>query len=374
MIEMNIGTRVKAFREANKMNQVELATVLGVNDRQTVSEIENGRRRLTAAELVRVGEHFNVSLESLTNPFLLSARDSFSWRQNHVPAADLDVFEARAGEWIGAYRELNRLSDKPLKKLLPRLGLTYQSRFEDAAEDGESVAVELGLTERPAKHLASMLEDKLGILILMVDAIDGVSGAACRLSELNAILINRNESAARRNSDLAHELFHILTWIQMKPERVESSVEAWDQPPSRSQKRNLRIEQLADSFAAALCMPSWELERIGEPNKRDAVAWLAAGAVELGVSARALKWRLVNTKRWPQAANIPNEDLDDYTRSIGGQCPIPLPFSRNFIATIAKGIESGHLSGGRAAQLLGMSKDDLGNLCEAYVIGRPIEL
>jgi Zn-dependent peptidase ImmA (M78 family)/DNA-binding XRE family transcriptional regulator len=376
MIETNIGARVKTLRETSRMTQVELAKVLGLNDRQSVSDIENGRRRLRADELVRVVEQFDVSLEWITNPFLLSTRDSFSWRQHHVPLADLEAYEGRAGEWIGAYRELNRLSDVRLKKLLPRLGLTYASSFEDACEAGESVALELGLGKRPALSLAKLLQKQLGILVLMVDTIEGVSGAACRLSAMNAILINRHERASRRNSDLAHELFHILTWTEMKPERVESATVDWDQPLQRSERRNQRIEQLADSFGAGLLMPSSELDRIGSPHG-DILVWLTAAAFELGVSGRALKWRMVNSGRLPQAKEVPNEDLDaaaDATVGSQAETDVPLPFSRPFVETIVRGIEAGHLSGGRAAQLLDMSKGDLGMLCDAYELKRPIEL
>lgn len=376
MIETNIGARVKTLREANGMNQADLASLLGLNDRQSVSEIENGRRRLRADELVKIIDRFGVSLESLTNPFLLSARDSFSWRQHHVPLQDLEKYEARAGEWIGAYRELNRRSEVRLRNLLPRLGLTHASSFEDACDAGEAVAEELGLNERPALRLAEVIQERLGILVLMVDAIEGVSGAACRLSAMNAILINRHERPARRNSDLAHELFHILTWAEMKPERVESATEAWDQPRSRSQKRNQRIEQLADSFGAGLLMPSWELDRLGQPHG-DLVVWLTAAAAQLGVSGRALKWRLVNSKRNQEAKHIPNEDLDaaaDMAVSGLGTDDVPLPFSRPFMETVVRAIEAGHLSGGRSAQLLDMTKSEVGGLCDAYGLQRPLEL
>src|SRR5688572_8510851 len=145
MIHTNIGVRVKALREARGMSQAELADVLGLENRQSVSDIERGQRRLSAGELVIVVQTFGASLDQLTNPFLLSARDNFSWRQNHVAPEELDSFESRAGEWIGAYRELNRLNDVRLKKILPRLGLTYASSFEEAIDAGEAVLEELGL-------------------------------------------------------------------------------------------------------------------------------------------------------------------------------------------------------------------------------------
>lgn len=373
MIETDIGARVKCLREDAGMGQIELAALLGLDNRQSISDIERGKRKVTADELIKIVDHFGATFEQLTNPFLLSGKESFSWRQRDVPLAALDDFEVRAGEWIGAYRELNRLNEVRLKKLLPRLGLTHSSSFELAAEAGEAVAEELGLGERPAFSLAKTLEERLGVLVLMVHAIEGVSGAACRLQSLNAILINRTERQSRRHSDLAHEFFHLLTWDEMRPERVESDVEAWERAPNRSQKRNLRIENLADSFAAGLLMPSSELDRIGDP-RGDLVEWLCAAALELGVSARGLKWRLVNSDRYPAMSHVPNAALDEFTAQRSGEEEKPLLFSEGFIRTIVRAIEVGNLSASRAARLTDLSRDELGDLCEAYQLVRPPEL
>lgn len=373
MIETNIGARLRALREAKGMGQDRLAAVLGLDNRQSVSDLERGKRRLTAEELIVLVDTFDVSFDQLTNPFLLSGKESFSWRQRDVPLPVLYAFEARAGEWIGAYHELNRLNETPLRKLLPRIGLTHMSSFEDAVDAGEAVAEELTLGERPAFKLAKAIEKRLGVLVLMVNAIDGVSGAACRLRTLNVVLINRHERRARRNSDLAHEVFHILTWDQMKPERVESSVEAWDRGPvTRSEQRNMRIENLADNFASGLLMPSSELDRIGDPQG-DLAEWLTAAAAELGVTARGLKWRLVNSRRHAHLSQVSNYALDEVARARGEE-EAPLPFSEQFLRTLIRGIEGGHISAARAARLTDMPKGELGELCEAYGWDRPAEL
>jgi XRE family transcriptional regulator, fatty acid utilization regulator len=132
------GRKWQTLRVVNRMTQEGLAKVLGLNDRRSISQIENGQCWLRASELVTVVHHFDVTIDAMTNPFPLSNKNSFSWRQHHLPSAELDQFESRAGEWIGAYRELNRLSDVRLKKLLPHLdGLTHKSPFEHAVEVGE---------------------------------------------------------------------------------------------------------------------------------------------------------------------------------------------------------------------------------------------
>ena len=63
-----IGARIEALREQHKLTQQDLARVFGFNDRQTVSAIENGTRRLTADELLLVAQKFPVSLDYFTDP------------------------------------------------------------------------------------------------------------------------------------------------------------------------------------------------------------------------------------------------------------------------------------------------------------------
>jgi transcriptional regulator with XRE-family HTH domain len=47
-----MGARIKALREERKLSQDDLARMFGFKDRQTVSAIETGERRVTAEELV----------------------------------------------------------------------------------------------------------------------------------------------------------------------------------------------------------------------------------------------------------------------------------------------------------------------------------
>ena len=124
----------------------------------------------------------------------------------------------------------------------PSLGLTRRSRYQEAIEAGERCSVEFGLGDIPAQRLADVMEEALGILVLMVEGEEGISAAACRLPELGAVLIARREMEGRRHFDLAHEPFHVLTWEAMQPKHVEEAKE----------KGGDRAEQLANNLAAAL--------------------------------------------------------------------------------------------------------------------------
>ncbi|WP_408914496.1 helix-turn-helix domain-containing protein [Brucella pseudogrignonensis] len=367
-----LGKRIRALRDASGMKQQELAEILELKDRQSVGALESGTRRVTAAELVRLVNHFNISLEDISNPFLLSEREGFSWRQSGVKQEELARFERTAGEWIGAFRALSSDQEGPRRKLLPDLKLTHRSTFEDAVEKGELVADFLELGNAPAFNLVEAIEERLGILVLMVDAIPGVSGAACHLSELNAILINRNESPGRRRADLAHELFHILTWDVMKPERVEEASFAWQGGgSSRRLERNERIERLADNFGFGILLPERALDTLPEPKEN--AEWLNAAAEKLGVSGINLKWRLVNSKRVPGMITVPNDELVRLAK-LNPAKEIPPLYSKRFLEVIGRAIETGQISIRRSTKLLGSTEEELAELFDVHGLDRPEEL
>jgi Zn-dependent peptidase ImmA (M78 family)/transcriptional regulator with XRE-family HTH domain len=365
MSTLLIGTRIKALREERKLSQDDLARIFGFKDRQTVSAIETGERRLSAEELLTAVEKLGASLDYFTNPFLLVGEGKFSWRQSGVGLPRLQAFERTAGRWIAAYRTLAPQVGRPIPLLRRALGISPRTSFEEAAQAGERFAAEFNLGEVPANRLADIMERELGVLVLMVDALDGVSGAACRLPALDTVLINRREPPGRRHFDLGHELFHILTWDTMPPEHVEESSEF-----SKS-----RVEQLANTFASALLMPSSLLDRFG-PWDQHIVRRLNDAAIALEVTATALLWRLVSLGRLDRAApkQVPEAGLRNNGRLANARDPVPPLFSKPFVEVMALAIEQGRLSARRAADLLDMKIEDLGDLCAAHGVKTSFDL
>jgi Zn-dependent peptidase ImmA (M78 family)/DNA-binding XRE family transcriptional regulator len=359
-----IGLRMKALREERKLSQDEVARLFGFKDRQTVSAIETGERRLSARELLVAIEKLGTSLDYFTNPFLLVGEAKFSWRQSSVGLLRLNAFERVAGRWIAANRRLAPEVGRPAPYLRQALKLSPRSTFEEAMAAGERFAKDFELGSVPAKGLAEVMERKLGILVLMVNAIDRVSGAACRLPDLDAVIINRHEVPGRRHFDLGHELFHILTWDTMPPEHVEEASEI-----SRD-----RVEQLANNFASALLMPMWALEPYGAPAD-NTVKWLNATADALEVTATALKWRMVALGRLDhaQAKAIPDDALRNNGHKVVRVEPPPL-FSKQFMEVIALAIKEGQISARKAADVLDLTIDDLADLCRTYGVEAPFDL
>ena len=89
-----IGSRIKALREERKLSQDDLARMFGFKDRQTVSAIETGARRVTAEELVLAVEKLGASLDYFTDPFPLAGEGRFSWRQTNVGPQRLGAWRA----------------------------------------------------------------------------------------------------------------------------------------------------------------------------------------------------------------------------------------------------------------------------------------
>jgi XRE family transcriptional regulator, fatty acid utilization regulator len=400
-----IGARIKALREERKLSQDDLARMFGFKDRQTVSAIETGERRVSAEELLMAVEKLGASLDYFTDPFQLAGEGKFSWRRDpRIGPESIGGFERIAGGWIAANRALAGQVGMPAPILRHALKLTPKSTYEEAMAAGERFAKDFDLGAVPAEKLPEAMEQKLGILVLMVDVIDGVSGAACRLPDLDVVLINRHEVAGRRNFDLAHELFHILTWDAMPPEHLEEATEM----------SKIRVEQLANSFASALLMPEASLRELGvdqiNPPPRlerssfptgvmglqispfagsvsrarrgaarsetDAlVGWLKEASERLKVTATALKWRLVAMNFIdPARAMAISADASRKAGRVSGREPTPPRFSKSFMQVLGQAIDEGRVSARRVADLLHLTIDDVRDLFAQYAVEAPLDI
>jgi Zn-dependent peptidase ImmA (M78 family)/transcriptional regulator with XRE-family HTH domain len=364
-----VGQRVKLAREDANLSQDELASQLGLNDRQTLSNIEAGKRKLSAEELVKLIHALGKKLEYFTDSFSLIGEGAFSWRAVGAAPASLDEFEAKAGKWIGTFRRLGEIKGEPFSALSQQLTLTERSSFEEAQTAGEALVADWGLGEVPATNLGKLVEDRLKMLVLYVDAPGGISGAACQLPQFNTILINRREPDGRRNYDFAHEIFHILTWNAMSPR-------TYDQADKVEGTKVKRIEQLANNFAAALLMPSASLKpRWEKRGNQDLHDWLNETASEFQVTSDALYWRLRQLSWLTPAASldINRERLTWNGRSPSAQAP-PKLFSRRFVERMHWALDRGELSVRRAAELLDCTVEDLEDLFKSYELPVPFDL
>lgn len=366
-----IGRRIKAAREKKGLKQAELSEKLGFKDRQTIAAIEAGNRNLTAEELVRIVEVLGEEVDYFFDSFRLVGERRFNWRANKKIAPErLAEFEDRAGRWIATYRQLSEEQGVVPSSLQFRLMLTEKSTYEESQAAAESLVVQWKLGEVPALKLQQAIKDKLHALVLNVDAMPGISGAACQVPRLNTILINRAEPEGRRHFDLAHECFHLLTWESMTPEHTEAAEGGYS-----GKGRQKRIEQLADNFAGALLMPKEAVTaRWRERRERDIHKRLIEAARVQHVTASALRVRLDVLGVLAKADQL---EIHDSRLSAGrpeNEKDKPKLFSADFVQCFQEGLAHGRLSVRRAAGLLCMTIEDLEDLFRDYKMTAPFDL
>jgi Zn-dependent peptidase ImmA (M78 family)/transcriptional regulator with XRE-family HTH domain len=360
---------VKSAREIKGLTQSALAKSLGLNDRQSISDIENGKRSLQADEMLALADLLEQDIEFFIDPFIVTGEAQFNWRADPcVSEETLNDFEHKAGRYIGLLRWLREQGNPKPSALKQSLRLSMQSSYEDAQECAESLVVELGLGIIPAENLIDAIETTLDIPVLFIDAATrpeagSISGATCHLDEMNVILINRNESEARRFFDLAHELFHALTWDRMQPTRRESN-------SLEERGKNKRIEQLADNFAAALLTPGDALNKLVDKGKINNISYLYDVATLFRVTPSALAWRLHNLKL------IKEDTRQQLLQGKQWSSPFtqPKPFSMALVRMLHETLEHGRLSAHKAAKTMGLGLNELNELFAQYELHAPFEL
>lgn len=363
-MDPHYGKRLKALRESRGLTQEGVAAMLGIAHRQSVAAIESGERTLAAAELIKATEVFTVPLDYFTDRFAVAGEAQFSWRKrDSVTSEEIAAFETRVGRLFGAFRDLSDAVGADHVRSPEKLDIDRNTSVEQAIKVGEELRA---IPRLDPDWLPSMIEKDFGIPLLNLDAPRNLSGAVCHLEDMDGIVINREDVLGRRNFDMAHELFHALTWSTMPPEHVEN---VNDEPKVG---RPNKVEQLANAFAGGLLMPSDGLEGVPGWERLPAtegnlVAWVNATATSLGVTSSALVIRMKEVGRIDEAAARKlGRSQGIRMNGAGTPSPPPLPFGRKFVGVLVAAMEDGRISTRKAASLVEMDIDDFGDLCENH--------
>jgi Zn-dependent peptidase ImmA (M78 family)/transcriptional regulator with XRE-family HTH domain len=366
-----IGERIRLAREDSGLSQEALTKTLGYKDRQTLSTIECGQRRVSPEELLQFSDALGRPLDFFTDPYLVASPQALSYRAKEATPPQLGSFEAQAGRLIAAHRRFQELLGRPTSPVQPQIStLGERSPYDFAEFQGERCASAWQLGEVPALRLREAAKT-LGIVVLHVDAPRAISGAACRLPDGAYVLINRNEPATRQNFDLGHEIFHLLTWDKLPPQKIDLiEPESPTRAGAKSKRRPAEI--LADSFTAGLLMPSAAVRaRWARSDGLPLAQSLAQGAAHFVVSPTSFYWRLVNL-----GLLKPNADT---TRLVGTlKSPAteerPQLYGADFVADLHAVLDRGAVTVRRVLSLLELEQDELHALFAAYKLPAPFDL
>ena len=356
--------RIMAARRAAGFSISEAAQKLGFKNYQTLSAIEKGARKINAHELIIIARLYGRSLDYFLESDV--APDPVPlWRK--TAETDANRVQRQFLSFLEKYTNLEHLLGlkrkwKDIQKNYDRDDFSFDG-FERADKLGAEIHNFLDLGSRPSSNLLYVLENKLRFKILHIPLGDGVSGASIVDNTLGVgILINANDAPWRRNFDLAHELFHVITWNVFSPEEIGNGT------------KKTRPEQYADIFASSLLLPEAHLlDTLKETITTNEVKIIdiIEVAKDFGVSTEAVLWRLVNLKilKKSQAQKVLDtpefRDLDHNMRRKLYNKDRPSKFPSRFISLACRCLMEGKISRGSFAEYLEIDRAEIDDYLEA---------
>lgn len=362
MTNKTLAYRLKTARERVGLSISEAAKRLGFQSYQTLSKIESGEREVKAAELNLFAKTYFCTIGYLLEESLSKQDVVLLWRKAPEETAKKEI-EAQVVYFCEQYTLLEHLLDAKGKN---------ESKFFDITVDniGTNNDIDLlagntwrllELGSRPAFSLKNILEQTYGVKILYKDLLNFSSGASMVHPEFGSVVvINSNEAPWRRNYDLAHELFHLITWKVVPMSGLHGDYLD-------------TIEKKAERFASALLLPEDELRKalskIIDDTKMLKYADLVDIAREFGVSTSALLYRLssIGFIDWETANRLSNEEellqLDKAKRKNewGGK-----PVSERFLTLAAKCLRKGLISRGKFAEIVEIDRSEIDSFIEDF--------
>ncbi len=350
--------RVTEAREAAGLTLLEASNLLKFKNYQTLSNIEKGTRKIKAHELSVMADVYGRTLSYFFEPEV-SPDPKPLWRKD--PETKPTQIQRRFLSFLENYSNLENLLGltrrwKDIQKNYAKADFLERG-FDLVRQLGSDIRNSLDLGARPALNLLNTLENNLRVKVLHLNLPDGVSGASVVDNTLGVgILINAEEAPWRRNFDLAHELFHIVTWNVFSHREVGDGT------------KKTKPEQYADAFASTLLLPKEPLLNslqeiiVGERIKIVDIIELAK---EYGVSTSAILWRLVNLRQIPQSEVkkiLDNSELSQIDRVLRQGLYFtgkPSKFPERFVFLACRCLLEGKISRGTFASYLDIDRSEV---------------
>jgi Zn-dependent peptidase ImmA (M78 family)/transcriptional regulator with XRE-family HTH domain len=360
---------LKKERESLGFTLKEVSEKIGFAHYQTLSYIESGEREIKAWELAKLANIYGRDTEFFFYPERQKKEIQILWRNPEESTKKKEI-ERKFLSFCEKYKNLLRLlgeNEKEHKELLlpiTKNNLLRKNSFEYVAKIASDYLNLLQLGSRPACLLSKILEEKMGIKIIHLELDPEISGGSTAGDFGMAILINANDAPWRRNYDLAHEFFHLITWDYFLPEEIYKT----------DTRGKNKIEQLADIFASAFLLPEDELRsEFIKKAEKNSISYLSSIEIarEFGVSIEALLWRLVNlnlirkdtVKNELSKGNI--KDLDRKSRYSDWEGERPYLSSR-YISLAIKAFQMGKISKAKFAEYVDKKFSEVSSFLKKY--------
>ncbi|MBF0523278.1 MAG: ImmA/IrrE family metallo-endopeptidase [Candidatus Omnitrophica bacterium] len=365
--DIALGSKIKALRNSLGLTLEKVSERLGYNNYQSLLAIENGERTLKASELSAISKIFHKDVG-----FFLSEQKPESekllvrWRD----CSNLEDCKEKEAEFLAYcdnYYDLEKRLNLEHKHSLDQMNFDEADlkNYDKINELAEERANQLQLGSRPACVLRKILEERTNVKVLFLE-LSGHGSAAAAMGKFGAaILINRMDPLGRRNYDLAHEMFHLITWDKFRGDAYSVGGEKYGD-----------LETTAEVFASALLMPENDIRReFSKKLKNDKISLvdLVGISQEFQVSADALLWRLVNLKLLDKApvSKLLKEDRHQLNavKDFSSTCDCnedEMFLSEKYIYLAVKAFKEGLISKSKLAAYLKINIGDVTQVLSKY--------
>lgn len=292
----SLGRALRNARGASGLRLIDVAKSLGIA-LSALSDIENGKRRVSAVELYKFAQLYGRPIEF----FLRETESSAPFAILLRAVANTEVREQTIidfHELCHSYGELEELMRTPQLPAPPNYSSSVTMTLEAAEHLAEGERARLGLDGEPIKDVCELLEEKAGVKIFHLPEDSEIfSGAFACDERLGAcFLVNSKHPRSRRTFTVAHEYGHCLAHRNLLA-HVDLGVSHETKSPT---------ERFANAFAAAFLMPKRAVTEAflalePQPKRELSLETLVHLAMYFGVSFQAMGWRLINLRRIDRA-------------------------------------------------------------------------
>ena len=350
---MPIHDRLKYARQRAGLSGTQVKDRVGIGE-SSLSEFENGKREPSLSQLQKLAEAYRRSVAFFLAEGPLTPEPVVLWRMR--PAQDAEQIEVKFLRLCEQYHNLEMWCDDRASVSLPQAkGNPGRFGYSDAEELAKQIRRELQLGDRPGQSLLAVIEEVCGVKVFHLD-FEPSGTAASAVSETfgAAILLNANNARWRRNHDLAHELFHLLTWPLFHPVADGPMVAGeWE-------------EKLATTFASNLLMPSEPFgSAINSRARGGKITFesLFDIAREFDVSVESVLWRMhIVYDRGQANSELTKGEIEQAKRLaplLGErESPKPHPWPARYRSLAIKALRRGEIAIGRFAEYLNISRHE----------------
>ena len=293
---MDIGRKLKSAREAIGYTQEKAALESGIG-KSSICEFEKSKREPKFSQLSKLAEIYRKTIDFFLSDEL-PIENLMLWRDAPGIEEEIKQTEAEFRQLCEQYRNLEAVMDEIKDTEMPKLPIKAEEfTYKHTEQLAEKTKKEFLLGDIPSMSLKQVLEEKFYVKIFHLT----FSGSAISTFSDHfgpAVLLNKESKLWRRNFDIAHELFHLLTWSIFRT------------PDSENKEPSGYEEKLANAFASRLLLPTDSVKDKMEAamNEEREISFEALDEIarEFGVSREALLWRML------YLYNKSGEDIEKY--------------------------------------------------------------